>query len=211
MTDLAVIAVLATVLLLVVAGWALYARALRVDRLHRQVLGSRATVEAQLVHRAQAAADLAATGVLGPADSMLLSRAAHRALEAEGPLVDDGLAPRGDQWDPHQDAAPGRAAPESDLSRVLRTVLAPAARAQLEDTPLGAQALAQVDKAAYRLVLARRFHNTHVEQARSLRSTWVVRLFHLAGHAALPETFDIDDDTGPAHDPAGSASAEETP
>ena len=43
--------------LAVTAGWALYARAVRVDRLHRQVLGARATLEAQLVHRAEAAAD----------------------------------------------------------------------------------------------------------------------------------------------------------
>jgi len=40
-------------------GWAPYARAVRVDRLHRQVLGSRATLEAQLAHRAEAAAGLA--------------------------------------------------------------------------------------------------------------------------------------------------------
>ena len=33
--------------LAVVIGWALYVRAVRVDRLHRQVLGSRATLEAQ--------------------------------------------------------------------------------------------------------------------------------------------------------------------
>jgi len=46
--------------LAVTAGWALYARAVRVDRLHRQVLGARATLEAQLVHRAEAAADLEA-------------------------------------------------------------------------------------------------------------------------------------------------------
>ena len=39
--------------LAVAIGWALYARAVRVDRLHRQVLGSRATLEAQLVHRAR--------------------------------------------------------------------------------------------------------------------------------------------------------------
>ena len=43
--------------LAVTAGWALYARAVRVDRLHRQVLGARATLEAQLVHRAEAAAE----------------------------------------------------------------------------------------------------------------------------------------------------------
>ena len=72
-------------------GWALYARAVRVDRLHRQVLGSRATLEAQLAHRAEAAADLATARALDPASSLLLSRAAREALDAEGPIVDDGL------------------------------------------------------------------------------------------------------------------------
>ncbi len=77
--------------LAVAAGWALYARAVRVDRLHRQVLGARATLEAQLVHRAEAAAELATVPALDPASGLLLSRAAREALDAEGPLVDDGL------------------------------------------------------------------------------------------------------------------------
>ena len=60
------------VTLLVVIGWLLYARAVRVDRLHRQVLGARATLEAQLVHRAQAALELATSGLLDPASGLLL-------------------------------------------------------------------------------------------------------------------------------------------
>ena len=68
-------------------GWALYARAVRVDRLHRQVLGARATLEAQLVHRAEAAAELATVPALDPASGLLLSRAAREALDAEGPVA----------------------------------------------------------------------------------------------------------------------------
>ena len=77
----ALLIVLAAALVLLALGWYLYAIALRVDRLHRQVLGSRATLEAQLVHRGQAAVDLAADGALDPASSVLLSRAAHDVLE----------------------------------------------------------------------------------------------------------------------------------
>lgn len=66
-----VVAILITAVL--AGGWALYARAVRVDRLHRQVLGARATLEAQLLHRAQAAADLAACGALDPASGLLLA------------------------------------------------------------------------------------------------------------------------------------------
>jgi len=87
-----VLLVLTVTLLLLALGWVLYAVALRVDRLHRQVLGSRATLEAQLVHRGQAAIDCAANGALDPASAVLLSRAAHDALDCDGPVVEDGGA-----------------------------------------------------------------------------------------------------------------------
>lgn len=190
--------VLACLLVLVALGWSLYARALRVDRLHRQVLGSRATLEAQLVHRAQAAADLAAVGALDPASALLLSRAAHDALDTECPLVDDGLDPGSQQRGERTAAtATSKAMVESDLTRVIRTVLHRQAREALAASPVAQDSLARLDKAAYRLVLARRFHNTHVAEARRLRASAVVRLAHLAGHAPLPQTFDIDDDTTP--------------
>lgn len=191
-----VIVAVTALLVLCLAGWAASARAVRVDRLHRQVLGSRATLETQLVHRAQAAVELAASNRLDPASALLISRAAHEALEAEGPLVDDRL----DSDSPHRgpdDAGRSRAAIESDLTRVLRTVLTGGARAELSADPLGEAALARLDKAASRLVLARRFHNTHVAEARLLRATWPVRVLHLAGRAPQPATFDADDDITP--------------
>ncbi|WP_167202948.1 hypothetical protein [Actinomyces respiraculi] len=197
-------ALLAGVLLLLVAvaaGWALYAQALRVDRLHRQVLGSRATLETQLVHRAQAAAELAASGCLDADSSHLLSRAAHDALECEAPLVEDGLDPSSVAPDPDVHMRT-RAAVESDLSRVSRAVLDPQTRCELMGDPLAAQCLSRLDRAGYRLVLARRFHDTHVSETRRLRRSWVVRLFRLAGRAPLPGTFDMDDDLGPEHPPA---------
>lgn len=194
--------VLAVLLALLALGWSLYARALRVDRLHRQVLGSRATLEAQLVHRAQAASDLAAVGALDPASALLLSRAAHDALDAEGPLVDDGLDPSSQR--PSDNGAASltdRARVESDLTRVIRTILSPDAREGLSREPVAQDCLARLDRAAYRLVLARSFHNTHVAEARRLRAGAVVRLARLAGHAPMPQTFDIDDDTTPSAAP----------
>lgn len=200
--------VLAVVIAVLAAGWSLYATALRVDRLHRQVLGSRATLEAQLVHRAQAAAEMAAVGALDAASALLLSRAAHDALDAEGPLIDDGLDPEAER---RAERAPGtatrRALAESDLTRVIRAVLDEQARLGLDANPVAQDCLARLDKASYRLVLARRFHNTHVAEARRLRAGAVVRLAHLAGHAPMPQTFDIDDDTAPAT----AATAEEDP
>ena len=199
--------------LAVTAGWALYARAVRVDRLHRQVLGARATLEAQLVHRAEAAAELASVPALDPASGLLLSRAAREALDAEGPLVDDGLdtsTPLEGTPSSHP-ASSGAALPtpitrsraliESDLSRVLRTVVSEPARRELSADPLSLPALNRLDRACSRLVLARRFHNTHVSEAQALRARPLVRMCHLAGHAPMPQTFDADDDTTPETPP----------
>ena len=199
--------------LAVAIGWALYARAVRVDRLHRQVLGARATLEAQLVHRAEAAAELATVPALDPASGLLLSRAAREALDAEGPIVDDGLdssAPLESTPHPHP-ASGGEALPapttrsraliESDLSRVLRTVVSESARRDLSADPLSVSALNRLDRACSRLVLARRFHNTHVSEAQVLRARLLVRMCHLAGHAPMPQTFDADDDTTPEMQP----------
>ena len=199
--------------LAVTAGWALYARAVRVDRLHRQVLGARATLEAQLVHRAEAAAELATVPALDPASGLLLSRAAREALDAEGPLVDDGLdtsTPLEGTPSSHP-ASSGAALPtpitrsraliESDLSRVLRTVVSEPARRELSADPLSLPALNRLDRACSRLVLARRFHNTHVSEAQALRARPLVRMCHLAGHAPMPQTFDADDDTTPETPP----------
>ena len=166
--------------LAVTAGWALYARAVRVDRLHRQVLGARATRE---------------------------------ALDAEGPVVDDGLdtsTPLEGTPSSHP-ASSGAALPtpitrsraliESDLSRVLRTVVSEPARRELSADPLSLPALNRLDRACSRLVLARRFHNTHVSEAQALRARPLVRMCHLAGHAPMPQTFDADDDTTPEAPP----------
>ena len=199
--------------LAVAAGWALYARAVRVDRLHRQVLGARATLEAQLVYRAEAAAELATVPALDPASGLLLSRAAREALDAEGPLVDDGLdtsTPLEGIPSSHP-ASSGAALPaptarsraliESDLSRVLRTVVSEPARRELSADPLSLPALNRLDRACSRLVLARRFHNTHVSEAQALRGRLLVRMCHLAGHAPMPQTFDAYDDTTPETPP----------
>ena len=177
------------------------------------MLGARATLEAQLVHRAEAAAELATVPALDPASGLLLSRAAREALDAEGPLVDDGLdtsTPLEGTPSSHP-ASSGAALPaptarsraliESDLSRVLRTVVSEPARRELSADPLSLPALNRLDRACSRLVLARRFHNTHVSEAQALRARLLVRMCRLAGHAPMPQTFDADDDTTPETQP----------
>ena len=94
-----------------------------------------------------------------------------------------------------------RALIESDLSRVLRTVVCEPARHELSADPLSVPALNRLDRACSRLVLARRFHNTHVSEAQALRARLLVRMCRLAGHAPMPQTFDADDDTTPETQP----------
>lgn len=201
--------VLVAVTVLAVFLVVLWRLATRVDRLHRTVLRSRATLETQLVRRATAATELASSGVLDPAEALVVTDVALRAIDAapEG-LVHDGLEgtatgdalSRGDARVRTSGAPAGPASPtdrgllESELSRTLRTVLGPPEeRLELTADPWARGVLDQLDQAWYRLQLARRFHNARVVQVRHLRANPVVRFFHLAGRAPLPEPFDMDD------------------
>lgn len=74
-----------------------------------------------------------------------------------------------------------RADAENDLSRVL-SLLPPPAEERLA---------AELDDAAERVLLARRFYNDAVRDTRALRAVWFTRVFGLAGRAALPEYFEI--------------------
>ncbi|UNX53290.1 hypothetical protein MF406_09650 [Georgenia sp. TF02-10] len=186
---------LGVVVVLVVVAALLLQQASRVDRLHKTVLRSRATLETQLFRRAAAAQELAASGALEPAEALVVADAALRAIDAaSAPLVGDHLeGPAVADLDEDR-PGPDRRLVESELSRTLREVLGDSAeRAALAADPRSAQPLADLERACYRLQLARRFHNTHVGEARRVRANPVVRLFHLAGRAPLPEPVDLDD------------------
>lgn len=176
-------------LAVVITVWVVWAAASRLDRLHRRVLASRATLDAQLVRRATAAWDLAAAGVLDPVSSVLVAEAAREALthsnEGIAPAAPDDVTGELDQ-----------AMAESELSRVLRAALGgPEDRAQLESIEGAPELLERLDQAWYRAQLARRFHNDAVVQVRRIRAKGYVRLFRLAGRAPVPATFEMDDAT----------------
>src|SRR5258707_14533729 len=101
------IVVVATIAILgVYISW----RAGRLDRLHARVEAARAALDAALVRRSSVSGELAASGLLDPATSLLIAGAAHDARAAGGPNE--------------------RA--ESDLTRALRAALAqPGLRADL--------------------------------------------------------------------------------
>src|SRR5581483_9762309 len=114
---------------------------------------------------------LASCGLLDPATSLLLAGAAHDA----------------------RSASQGRELPESDLTRALRAVLGqPGFLATLTGRDEAAELLAELERAAHQVFLARKFYNDAVTATRLARRSWLVRALHLAGGAALPEFFEID-------------------
>jgi hypothetical protein len=162
-------------LVVVVAFVALYLRGLvgRLDRLHLRVETAREALDAQLLRRSSVVLELGAAGALDPASSLILVAAAT-AAQAAG--------------DDDRDVV------ESALSEDLRVVLdAPEAVDQVREAPGGADQLRELALVTDRVALARRFHNDAVRSVRELRARPVVGALRLAGRAALPESFEMDD------------------
>jgi len=166
----------AGVVLLVLIGVYLSWTAGRLDRLHNRVTAAWASLDAQLVRRAAVAGEIAhAATVRGllPADGCVeLAATAGRALDA---------------------TQEERAAAENDLGRTLRRTLDSKAQEAIGSDIEMAPLLAALDAAMTKVVLARRFHSTAIEDTVALRNTRVVRWFRLAGSAPYPKYFDIDD------------------
>ena len=181
---------------LALAVWAVWIQASRLDRLHRKVAASRSALDVQLVRRASAAGELAASGLLDPASAMIVGDAAWSAATIGGGCDDAGLGmeevvPRPGGASP---GSPEREQVESELSRTLRTVLDDdEALAALGAHPVGAELVEALSATWFRVHLARRFHNEAVRQTLRVRHKWTVRALHLAGHAPLPRTVEIDD------------------
>jgi hypothetical protein len=163
-----IIVVVVLVLLGVYISW----RAGRLDRLHARLEAARFALDAALVRRSSVALELASSGLLDPATSVLLAGAAHDARSA-------------------QDA---REMPESDLTRALRAVFSqPNFRASLSQQEGATELLAELEGAAHQVFLARKFYNDAVAATKEARQRWLVRVLRLAGGAAMPEFFEIDD------------------
>lgn len=180
-------------LVLLAAAWYLSYSASRLDRLHAKVEGAVSALDAQLVRRAEATLELATSGSVDPATALLLADAASEALDrhTHHPLSHDPLDGQ---------TFAGREGTETNLTETLRAVLSEEAVGGLraEVGSAGAESLARVEASALRVQLARRFHNDAVREVRRVRTKKVVRLFRLAGHAALPQRVDFDDDLPPA-------------
>jgi hypothetical protein len=161
----------------VMVAWYLSYGAARLDRLHSRVEGALSALDAQLVRRAEATLELANSGTLDPASALLIASAASDSLEADS------------------ERQTSREAIESDLTQALELALGEVALRRLrEDEAVGAPMLQRLAAANQRVQLARRFHNDAVTDVRRVRRKPGVRLLRLAGHAGLPETFEIDDE-----------------
>jgi len=171
---------LVALVLLVVLGLLSWT-ATRLDRMNHRVETARAALQAALQGRSAVALELAMSGLLDPASSLLVADAAHRARAAEPEQLTRA---------------------ETDLTQALRAAITAGAERDATDrdeadVPVGpaldAETLAEISHACLYVTMARRIYNDAVAHAVSLRGLRVVRWFRLAGHSVEPETIDFDD------------------
>jgi hypothetical protein len=166
-----------TDIILIVAGALLVGvyvswRAGRIDRLHARVRIARSALDVALLRRSSVALELASSGLLDPATSLLLAEAVHGTRGGERP----------------KDLA------ESDLTKALRAAFSqPDFRPSLKGKDGADELLAEVEAAAHQVFLARKFYNDAVAATRDARRRPLARLLRLAGKAEMPEFFEMDD------------------
>jgi hypothetical protein len=167
-----VIAAVAVVAAVAIAGMYVSWRASRLDRLHNRLEAARAALDAALVRRSSVALELASSGLLDPATSLLLAGAAHDARSAQD----------------------GQELPQSDLTRALRAFFGqPGFRSSLNGRGGADELLTELEGAAHQVFLARKFYNDAVGTTRAARRRPLARVLRLAGSAPLPEFFEIED------------------
>ena len=163
------------VVLVVFAGY-VTATSNRLDRLHARLDATRAALDAQLLRRAAVTLEIAASGMLDPATSVLLASAGHEARAASGEDAD-------------------REVVESRLTVALRAAFADPDEAQtLAAEPSGSALLGELEAATTKVLLARRFANDAVTATLAIRRHRLVRWLRLAGRVAPPTFFEMDDE-----------------
>ena len=170
MTITDIVIVVAIVLFLgVYVSW----RAGRIDRLHARVDMARVALDVTLLRRSSVAQELATSGLLDPATSLLLADAVRRVRDAD--QAERDLA-------------------ESDLTQALRAVFGqPGFRKELEDMDGGAELIGEVEAAAQQVFIARKFYNDLAARTSDARRRPLARIFRLAGSAPQPRFFEMDD------------------
>jgi hypothetical protein len=146
----------------------------RLDRLHARLDATRAALDAQLLRRAAVTLEIAASGLLDPASSVLLASAAHEARASSG------------------DA---REVDESALTGALRATFGDGdVASSLAADESGVALLVELEAATTKVPLGRRFYNDAVRATLAVRRHRAVRWLRLAGHVAPPRFFEMDDE-----------------
>jgi hypothetical protein len=166
-TDIVLI-VAAALFIGVYVSW----RAGRIDRLHARVDMARAALDATLLRRSSVALELATSGLLDPATSLLLAAAVDGTRGGDRP----------------RDLA------ESDLTRALQAAFSqPDFRSSMSGKEGADELLAEVEEASHQVFLARKFYNDVVALTRDARRRPLARLLRLSGSAPAPVFFEMDD------------------
>lgn len=167
--------VLVVVLVVGAIGVVLSWTAGRLDRMHIRLATAHASLDRQLIDRCAAVREVAVSGAVDPAATLVLVEAADVARAAA--------------YDQRESA-------ESEVSRLLRVVMGDGADA----TEIWERAdeghrdlLAELVAACERVRYAHRFHNDLVARTQRFRRRPVVRVFRLAGRAPWPLPFSVDD------------------
>ena len=188
-------------------------RAGRIDRLHARVETARAALDVTLLRRSSVALELATSGLLDPATSLLLAAAVHGTRAGgSGGVVPPGHAPAGGSGGVvppgHAPAGgsggvvpPGqqsgdrpRDLAESDLTRALRAAFSqPDFRSSMSGKEGADELLAEVEETTHQVFLARKFYNNVVALTRDARRRPLARLLRLSGSAPTPVFFEMDD------------------
>lgn len=147
----------------------------RLDRLHQRVDTSLLTLQTHLLRRSATTIEIAASGIVDPATSVVLAERAHAARHAS----EDGDDQR---W---QGA-------ESELSGALMIAFDERLDTIMDDGV--GELVGDLQQACRRVELSRRFHNDAVRACRQVRGRTWVRLFRLAGHTPLPHTWEMADE-----------------
>ena len=165
--------IIVIVFVVMISGVYISWRAGRLDRLHNRVETARTALDLAMVRRSSAAYELASSGLVDPATSLLLADAVRRAKDAD---------------------AAERDLAESDLTRALRAAFGqPGFRAELDGKEGAKELVGDVEAAAHQVYLARKFYNDVAARTLDARRRPLARVFRLSGNAPQPEFFEIDD------------------
>jgi hypothetical protein len=147
----------------------------RIDRLHRRIDVALISLDSHLLRRSGVTLELASSGFLDPASSVLISEAAHAAR-----LSTDLSSTQRDRV-------------ESELTAALNAVLDVEEIELIHGEVGGPEILDELSASSRRVELSRLFLNDAVRACVQLRQQRSARWFHLAGHTPLPHTREIYD------------------